>query len=154
LSKPISQLRVEFEKLPQEVSLANLRKAARIAGELIAENMAGRAPRDKGRLADDIMTVIERGATIDQVVAKIGPSKKTAWRANFIEFGVRPHVITARTSRVLVDRDTGDVFGVGAKHPGHSAEPFIRPAIDETGEAAADLFAEELDKMILRAFQK
>lgn len=153
MAKPLSECAVGFEKLYSDLSLANLKLAARRAGNLIRDDMSRRARRKSGKLADSIMTSIESGATIDQVVVKIGPNKKLDWRAHFIEFGVRPHVITAKRARVLADKETGDLFGRGAHHPGLRADPFIRPALDENAEAAALLFAEELDKMIIKAFE-
>lgn len=153
MAKPLSQLSVDFEKLPNEIRLNGLRSVARKIGKFIAEDMAARAPKDEGALAKDIMYSIERAATIDQIVVKVGPSTKTAWRANFIEYGVRPHTIKTKASRALVNMKTGEVFGRSVKHPGHRAQPFIRPAGDENHEEVSRMFFDELNKLIVQAFK-
>ena len=47
-----------------------------------------------------------------------------------VEFGIRPHVITIKTKRVLSDGK--QVFGTKVNHPGTKAQPFMRPAVDST----------------------
>jgi HK97 gp10 family phage protein len=153
MARDFGALAVGFQKLEGELSLSQLKKIARKAAEIIKADMKQRAPRDEGKLAESIMTSVKSDSTIDQVVVDVGPSKKTSWRAHFLEFGVRPHLLKTKTARVMVNRATGEVFGATANHPGFPAKPFIRPAIDEKGDDAAKLFAEEIHKAIMKAFQ-
>lgn len=51
--------------------------------------------------------------------------------ARFVEFGTKPHVIRVRNKRVLANVRTGDVFGTVVNHPGTTAQPFLRPALDD-----------------------
>lgn len=46
-----------------------------------------------------------------------------------VEFGSKPHVITAKNKKVLANRKTGQVFGQRVNHPGSRPRPMLRPAI-------------------------
>lgn len=48
----------------------------------------------------------------------------------FVELGTRPHVIESKGPWPLRNRRTGEVFGRRVRHPGTTAQPFLRPALD------------------------
>lgn len=150
--KPIAEFATSFDKLPEGANATTLKQWAKVAAEVIRVAMQRMAPRLSGQLADDIVVAIASGTTSYQVIAKVGPSKKTAWRAKFIEFGVKPHLISLKHSRVLADK-AGDIFGRSAHHPGFSAKPFIRPALDSNSEEAGRVFAQQLHGFIMETFQ-
>lgn len=46
-----------------------------------------------------------------------------------VELGSGPHIITAKTKKVLANVETGQVFGRTVRHPGTRAQPYLRPAL-------------------------
>lgn len=152
--KPISSCIVAFEKLPRGVRLNGVKIAARKAGKYIAEIMRRLAPHGRtGKLADDIKVGFERGASVDVTIVKVGPSKKTGFRAHFVDAGTKAHRIRARRSRVLVNKWTGMTFGSKASIPAIPAHPFIEPALEASRDEAAKVFSRMLDEQIKKAFQ-
>lgn len=68
----------------------------------------------------------------------------TAAYAPFVEFGTRPHVITAKSKRAL--------FWLGAshpvrsvKHPGSKANPFMEAIVEKSTQDALKLFGQAQD---------
>jgi HK97 gp10 family phage protein len=81
--------------------------------------------------------------------AAVGPPREK-WYYKYLEFGVGPHVVTAKSAKAL--RFLGNVYRRRIMHPGFPARPFLRPAVDKkTDEAvakAAQVAAEELSKKV------
>lgn len=50
--------------------------------------------------------------------------------ALYVEFGTKPHIIESHGPYPLRNRKTGQVFGRRVRHPGTTAQPFLRPALD------------------------
>jgi HK97 gp10 family phage protein len=48
----------------------------------------------------------------------------------YVEYGTKPHIIKSHGDYPLRDRH-GRVFGKIVRHPGTSAQPFLRPALDD-----------------------
>jgi hypothetical protein len=48
-----------------------------------------------------------------------------------VEFSTKPHIITSHGDYPLRNRKTGQVFGRVVHHPGTTAQPFLRPALDD-----------------------
>jgi hypothetical protein len=79
---------------------------------------SGRAHTDgTAPLADSIITV-KVGPASWQVVAE-------SPHALFVHEGTRPHPIDVVRAKVLMDVETGEVFGVHVDHPGTEANPFL-----------------------------
>ncbi len=152
-TRPVAELSVVFEQLEDDVGIVQLRKAARLIGDFIATEMSRNAPRDTGKTASSITYAIERGATVDQIVVKVGPDRKTGWKAHFLEFGTKAHQIKAKKAHVLANMKTGEVFGSAAKHPGSQAQPFVIKTLDDNQNEAAEKFGEFLHDQIVKAFE-
>jgi HK97 gp10 family phage protein len=152
MPEPIHTLTFKFRWL-KENGLKAMRKAARKAGELIRDEASRLAPVRRGLLRDE-MTMRTRKESDESIELEVGPSKKTAWYAKFVEYGTRPHLIERRKSRVLVDVGTGALFGVSASHPGIRPTPFLGPAVENKGNEAAAVYWYELNKAIDKAFDK
>lgn len=65
----------------------------------------------------------------------VGPEKER-WYYRFFETGTQPHEVSPRQARALYLG--GDVFSAGHVVGGMPAQPFLRPAVDEKSDAAAD----------------
>lgn len=83
-----------------------------------------------------------------RVTVSTGPSKD-AFYARFLEYGVSPHKITATNAKALIIG--ADLFRKSVNHPGHAAQPFVRPAFDGTKDQAEDKIAGEIRQKVRQA---
>ena len=105
-----------------------LDKAVRAAAELVRAAAVPNAP------GPSISTEKsdESGAT--SVTYDVGPDREH-WYYRFAETGTQAHQVTPGEARALrID----DRFVARVRHPGTAARPFLRPAIDENEQRAAD----------------
>lgn len=117
-------LEQKLSQLAPKAARSAIRKAARQAGKIWQEAIEERAPVDTGRLEESISVVTSTGAgetdgTTGSVTVSVGPDK-SGWYAGFQEFGT-------------------------VHEP---AQPFIQPAIDETGDQVLDAFIENLNEVL------
>ena len=90
---------------------------AAIQGEAIL-----RAPEDEGNLKNSINLDIKNNGLSAEVAA-------TAEYAADVEFGTKPHKITAKNGKALAFKKDGKtVFAKSVNHPGTKAQPFLFPA--------------------------
>lgn len=60
-----------------------------------------------------------------------GIVEATAAHAAYVEFNTRPHIIRAKRAKYLRFKKGGSIhFRKSVKHPGTTAQPFMRPALD------------------------
>jgi HK97 gp10 family phage protein len=69
-----------------------------------------------------------RGSITYKVSANDGKVGTNVEYAPHIEFGTKAHTISVKSAKVLSDGKS--IFGKTVKHPGTSAQPFLRPALD------------------------
>jgi hypothetical protein len=81
---------------------------------------------------------------IAQLVARWFPN---ANYASFVEFGTAPHVIQAKSAKVLANTQTGEIFGKIVHHPGTKANPFIERIIQSAQPEINTLFGQAGDKI-------
>ena len=75
-------------KLGERIAKAAESRALKEGGEILRQEMYGRAPEgETGKLKESI--TVSRVKSKDDGVryVEVGPSKETAWRAKFIEYG-------------------------------------------------------------------
>lgn len=74
-------------KLGERIAKAAESRALKEGGEILRQEMHGRAPVETGKLKESI--TVSRVKSKDDGVryVEVGPSKETAWRAKFIEYG-------------------------------------------------------------------
>lgn len=94
-----------LSKLEREIAARHIKDAVKAGAEIVAEDAEARAPRYRGILATEI-AIEEEESTDKRAVYKIGPSKKAFW---------------------------GRFQELGTSH--HTAQPFLRPALDENEDA-------------------
>jgi hypothetical protein len=71
---------------------------------------------------------------------------KAAYAA-YVEFGTRPHIITAVNAKVLANKKTGQIFGPVVHHPGTKANPFLERIMAAAQPDIDALFLVALDKI-------
>jgi HK97 gp10 family phage protein len=112
-----AELERALDQLSRRVSVRVQRNALMVAAEPTRRAMAVHAPHEPGKpdLRDSMTVSPTPGEDANEIAVAIGPSQ-AGWYGSFQEFG---------TSR-------------------HAAQPFVRPAFDETVEEAAQAIADEL----------
>lgn len=79
---------------------------------------------------------------------EIGPDR-AHWYYQFLEYGAQPHTIAPHKAKMLRwFMDTGPVYARLVRHPGIPAEPFLRPAFDESQDAAKDAAGEVIKRAV------
>lgn len=105
------------------------------------------APRATARMARSIYAeVVESDDQHADIL--VGPAPRFFY-ARFAEFGTRPHPFRRALSRAQRRRNRATLaaeFGqAGTRvHPGTTAQPFLRPAIDELAPRVVDLFGQHI----------
>jgi HK97 gp10 family phage protein len=119
------ELQEKLKQLSYIAQRQTMTAAIRAGAEVVAAGAAAMAPRRTGRLSTNIVVVTAgREQTLDQVTAKIGPSK-TAYYGRFVEKGT----IHMR------------------------ARPFLAPALEQNIERAVEAASEVLREAIERVAQ-
>lgn len=152
----LDQLGQNLSAFTAEIQDKALEKMLVAAAQPIAKEMASQAPREHDigprqkqdvHIADNIVIKTEPNPQGSEAEVYVGPGKRTAYKANWIEFGAAAHAMVTRLARAM--RKAGDrgkkvlasssqIFGTHVKHPGISPRPFIRPALDAAAPAAID----------------
>lgn len=143
--KGLAELDKLLKELPAKVE-GNIMRGAMRAGAKVFEDRAKQmVPVKSGQLRDSIKvsTRSKRG----RVSATVTAGGKKAFYAHMVEFGTARHFIKPKSRKSLF-------FAGMAKevvdHPGATAKPFMRPALDggqaEAVNAAADYIRKRLAK--------
>lgn len=156
----LKELNEKLAALRNDLAVRAMRMASRQAGKVFQEGMKALAPRGRGRLqetkkgeqrvhlADDIKVRVKVDKSTGDATVTVGPSKRTAYIANFLEFGTGSHLIMAKKGGSLFIPGVGFVKHI--QHPGSAAHPFMRPAFDSLWERAVSVFKETLANRIER----
>jgi HK97 gp10 family phage protein len=126
-----AELEQKMKKVDDAVRADLLEKAVMPRADAVAESARGFAPKRTGRMAASIHAEIAE-ADDQHIDVVVGPEDRF-WYAIYDEFGTAPH-------------EEGD--GV---HPGTSAQPFLRRALDERQEMVVagigQVIGDELEAM-------
>uniref|UniRef100_A0A6M3K5G2 Putative tail protein n=1 Tax=viral metagenome TaxID=1070528 RepID=A0A6M3K5G2_9ZZZZ len=114
-------LEAAIRKLGEDVQGEILRDAVDAGAEIVRDVASQLAPRDTGFLADHIVKERQWTRTQNTADTYVGPSKE-AWYGRFPEMGT--------------------TF--------QPAQPFLRPALDETKNSVIEEVAQQLRRRILR----
>jgi HK97 gp10 family phage protein len=115
-----------LQTLPAKMERNVMRSALRAGAAVMLEEVKQRIPVASGALRDSTrITTRAKGGSVSASV-KVGNAQ--AWYAHLVEFGTRPHVITAKEPGGALQ--FGGTLTRSVQHPGHRAQPFMRPAAD------------------------
>lgn len=101
--------------------------------------------RGTGRFRTQVTRTIRVNMGALQAYALIGPVRKHAHIARFLEFGTRPHIIRARPGKML---HFGGRTVKSVSHPGARAKPFLRPAVNASRDRAVAAIAAAVKSVI------
>lgn len=168
--KGLKELHAFLAAFPGKVQTRAMRSALTAAAKPITEEAKMLVARKSGQLARAISTGSPRKNQDGSFSVSIrpDPKKKHSFLGYFLEYGVQPHLITVqedekpkevrRDGRVrtrsmkFINKQVrsgslviGQHFvGPVVHHPGHAAQPFLRPALDAKWREAAQAFADRL----------
>lgn len=112
---------------------------------VLDEKNSGSNSLEPGALKDDIRVRFPASEQLLDTTAAVGPGKKTAYVANFVEYGHR--MVSGGQSKVGADgkvRGNGKVSDVDVP-----AYPFVRPAFEAGQGEAEHAMVEKFDSMNL-----
>lgn len=173
--KGLRELDAYLSALPANMQKNAYRQALTAAARPIRDEARVRAPKQTGKMARAIRTGSPRrnpDGTFSVSVSVSGNDH--AFLAIFHEYGVSPHYISAgsasfggvaasprRLTAAVRREGESDVatgkLKIGAQlisgavlHPGHGAQPFMRPALDIRAQEAVNAFANQIRVFIER----
>jgi len=157
----LKELDAYLSAFPKDIQKGAVRSGLRQAANQIAAEAKMRA---KGRIPSAITVGSARQNEDGTFSIRVYVDERKyydAFTAYFQEFGVRPHLIASTgkgEGRVAVRKANagqgtvqngvmkiGDDFVSGIiSHPGHAAQPFMRPALDYRAKQAIEAFADQV----------
>ncbi len=154
----LKDLDAYLSALPKNMQKAAYRSALVAAAAPIRDEARLRAPKESGAMAKAIKTGSARQNPDGTFSVFVRLDGTHSYLGLFHEYGVKPHLIAATgkgEGRVAVKKAAegrgkvkaramkiGDDFVGGIiSHPGHRAQPFMRPALDAKANEAVQAFA-------------
>lgn len=142
------------DKVAKKVVVSSLRQGGNVIAKQARANLASHGSVVTGALSASIRTITVRNPSLGAAQVKVGvvgkklnvirPGETKPRRigpgtyAKWVEYGTGEHRIEAASGKVLAWNAGGStVFAHTVDHPGAKAKPFIRPAVDTRGPAAA-----------------
>ena len=147
-SADITQLAEALRRSGKESEATTQRVLIESANYILTE-MEVRVPVDSGNLRQSLGIKVEG----DRVL--IGPDAVQAPYGVYVEFGTKPHKITAKNGKALAFKMNGqNVVVRSVNHPGTRAQPFVQPAFDAWVESLGEMVAEANVKKLKREAEK
>ena len=143
--KGLSDLDKFLSELPAKMEKNIMRGAMRAAAVPIAEQARQNVSVVSGVMQKGIK--IKTGSKAGTVTARVVVTGKHAFAARWVEFGTAAHYIKPKTANSLF---FAGLFSEGIDHPGGSAKPFMRPALDSRAQAAVLASAEYIKKRLTK----
>lgn len=138
----LKEIKAKFDQAPgkmtQEVDTAVRKSILRIEGATKRE-----APVNKQSAGGNLRQSIRSG----MLGVASGEVEVGVDYGVFVEEGTRPHVITAKSAKVLANKYTGQIFGRTVNHPGTKANPFFKRGIDASEGDIAAYFGQAVEKV-------
>jgi HK97 gp10 family phage protein len=156
--KGLKELQELLDKLPAKVEANIMRGALRAGAKPIRAAAINNINSKSGELAAGIKVSTRiKGGVVSALIGTRGPS---GYKANFVEYGTRAHLISVQDNEKNINyrlsRKRGvtvlesmrtinrrvlqigrNFVGPTVDHPGAKPHPFMRPALDSEGQNAA-----------------
>lgn len=130
--KGLADLQKFMDTLAPKVEANVMRGALRAGMKPILAAAKSGAAVSSGVLRDGLkITTKKRYGKVTASVVSLG---KHGYLARWLEFGTRPHTITAKKGGALLI--AGSTFITSVEHPGSRPHPFLRPALDSRAQEA------------------
>lgn len=165
-SDDIDNILKSLDTLEEKLQKKTIRSSLVYVAKPIKKDMKTLAPKKSGLLAASInhkqLTKTKKqrvGISDSDAAIIVGPNKKingsdVAWRANFIEEGVRSHEInskvTKKLGRSLKLKIGNRVLSGDVVHPGLKANPFMEKSIRQNESNIEERFYQGMAKSLDR----
>lgn len=131
--KGIKELERTLKKMTGREANNAVAAGLRAGGRVIVKDARSRLPSEYDILKKSLTVKIKRRSSPYVLDGSIGPTvgsnaKFNGWYAHFIEFGVDPHEIKPKRSKLMNIGD--DRWSTKVSHPGIKKIPFLRPAAE------------------------
>lgn len=145
-----------LQQLPVQMEKKIMRNALAAGARIIRDEARARAPGKSGKMrrAINVQTNVINGT----VIAKIRMKGKHTYIGIFMEYGVKPHMISvgkvkrrkgeATASARLAMKIGDDFVGRSVLHPGVTAKAFLRPAMDARANDAVAAIGEYIGRWV------
>ena len=154
-----------LENLPAKMQDGAIRSGLTAAAGVIRDEARLRAPKQSGLMAKAIRSGSSRKNQDNtfSIRVYVDERKKHGFLGYFQEYGVMPHFISAGDSELSSRKLTqkmgregtiralninGEFVSGTVLHPGHRAQPFLRPALDNKADEATRAFAAKITAYI------
>lgn len=137
--KGLAELQTFLDQLTPKMEANVMRGALRAGMQVVLPVARAKIRPRSGELAAGLaLGTRVKGRTVS---ASIKAKGRAGWRAKFLEFGTRPHLIPKRgVAQTLLS--FGGRFFRSVQHPGAQPRPFMRPALDQQANPAVVAAAE------------
>lgn len=141
--KGLAELQKMLDTLPAKIERNIVRGALRAGMKPIMAHAKENAAFASGEMRDGLK--IKTRARGGKVTVSLKATGKHAFVAHMVEYGTNPHTITGKLGGPL---SLGDQIVKSVNHPGQSARPFMRPALDTQSTAALTAAGEYIKKRL------
>ena len=144
--KGLAELQKLLDTLPAKMEANVMRSALRAGANVVLEEAKANVAVKSGLLRDGlkVSTRSRRGV----VSASVKATGKHAYVAKWVEYGTAAHRIIPKEAKSLF---FGGIFAEGIDHPGASAKPFMRPALDTRAQDAIVAVGNQIKKRLTKA---
>ena len=153
--KELSQF---LQQLPLRIEKNIMRSALRAGAGVIAKEAKNNVPIKYGKLKKSIRTGsnAKKGHVEAYLLAGGRSNKKekdkSAFYATFVEFGTAAHIIKGKDGGMLrfTAKDGKSIQTPQVSHPGATAKPFMRPALDTKATDAVEAVAKRIRELLTK----
>lgn len=162
------ELSAFLDAFPAKLQKGAVKAALTAAAKPIRDQARANAPKESGEMAKSIRTGSPDAGKDGRVTIRIRLKGEHSYLGTFIEYGVAPHFIRAgdayasarvltrqvRAGGVASDVEThhlkiaGKIVTGAVLHPGLSARPFLRPALDAKAQDAIRAFGDRISSYL------
>lgn len=160
----LAELKKQLDTLPAKIEGNVMRGALRAGANVLKKEAQSRVPVKTGALHKSIrVSFARRSQKYGWLRAHVKAGNKDAWYAHLIEYGTAsyysgggrtvggPYEIRPANAKSLF---FAGLFREQITHPGIRPQPFMRPAIDTSAQAALDAFAAYVRRRLPRELAK
>jgi HK97 gp10 family phage protein len=144
--KGLAELQKFLDTLPAKMEANVMRSALRAGANVVKDEAKNNVPVKSGLLRDGLKVSTRSRKGV--VTASVKATGKHAFIAKWIEFGTAAHRIVPKKAKSLF---FGGIFAEGVDHPGSSAKPFLRPALDNRAQEATVAVGNQIKKRLTKA---
>lgn len=145
----LAELKKALNDLPERLERNVVRGGLRAGGNVIRDAAKARVPVRTGKLRDTIK--VKTSARRGKLKATIVAGGQDVIYARMVELGTAAHFIKPRHRKSLL---IAGLMREVVHHPGAQPKPFMRPALDESAEAAVNAFADYVRKRLAKEAAK